>query len=60
MAVINITEYDGWQDGVVEAKVAEAGVWLWAGFKESLIQIKSEHTKPHQPEAWLVLTNRNR
>ena len=43
-----------------EARVAKAGVWSWADFKECVIYIEGEHIQPHQPRAWLVLTYRNR
>ena len=43
-----------------EANVAQAGVWLWADFKECVIQIEDECSKPHQSRVWLVLTSRNR
>ena len=45
---------------MLEAKVAEAGVWLWVDFKECVIQIEGEHSQPSQPQLWVVLTSRDR
>ena len=43
-----------------EAKVAEAGVWLWGDFKECVIQIGGGYSQPCQPRVWVTLTDRNR
>ena len=43
-----------------EAKMAEAGVWLWADFKERVIQIEGEYSQQSQPRVWIVLTNCDR
>ena len=32
-----------------EARVAEAGVWPWADFKECVIQIEGGHNQPYRP-----------
>ena len=40
-----------------EAKVAEAGVWTWADFKEYVIQIEGTRNQPHQTQSWTPLTN---
>ena len=45
---------------MLEVKVTEAGVWLWADFSESVIQIEGEHSQPSQPQFWVVPTNRDR
>ena len=45
---------------MLEAKVAEAGVWLWIDFKECVIQIEGEHSQPSQPQLWVVLTSCDR
>ena len=34
---------------MLEAKVAEAGVWPWTDFKESVIQIEGEHDQLYRP-----------
>ena len=45
---------------MLEAKVAEVGVWLWVDFKECVIQIEGEHSQPSQPQYRAVLTSRDR
>jgi len=45
---------------MLQAKVAEAGVWLWVDFKECVIQIEGERSQPSQPRFLVVLTNRDR
>ena len=42
---------------MLEAKVAEVGVWLWADFKECVIRIEGKHSQPSQPRFLVVLTN---
>ena len=43
-----------------KTKVAEAGVWPWADFKECVTQIQGEYNQPYQPQPWTPLTNCDR
>ena len=43
-----------------EARVAEAGPWLWTDFKECVIQIEGERNQLNQPRPWTPLTDCDR
>ena len=45
---------------ILEAKVAEAGVWPWADFKECVIRNEGKPNQMYQPRPWTPLTDCDR